>query len=143
MEIIMNRRTLLASAAVVLGAMAVAGPADAQRRDRDQRGWELLGTKKVGFIVDRDVVQVGRSEGRFRAVKIRVKDAPIYMNDLKVVYANGEPDDLPVRSDIRAGGESRAIDLKGRERAIREVQMVYRSRPTFKGLATVEVWGLH
>ena len=76
-------------------------------------------------------------------MKIRVKDAPIYMNDLKVVYANGEPDDLPVRSDIRAGGESRAIDLKGRERAIREVQMVYRSRPTFKGLATVEVWGLH
>ena len=59
----MNRRTLLAAAAVVLGTMAVARPADAQRRDRE-RGWELLGTKKVGFIVDRDVVQVGRSEGR-------------------------------------------------------------------------------
>ena len=144
MEIIMNRRTLLAAAVVVLGTMAVAGPADAQRRDgREERGWELLGTKKVGFIADRDVVQVGRDEGRFRAVKIRVKDAPIYMNDLKVVYANGAPDDLPVRADIRAGGESRAIDLKGRERAIREVQMVYRSRPTFKGFATVEVWGLH
>ena len=41
----MNRRTLLAAAVVVLGTMAVAGPADAQRRDRDQRGWELLGTK--------------------------------------------------------------------------------------------------
>ena len=76
-------------------------------------------------------------------MKIRVRNAPIYMNDLKVVYANGEPDDLPIRADIRAGGESRAIDLKGRERAIREVQMVYRSRPTFKGFATVEVWGLH
>ena len=75
MEIIMNRRTLLAAAVVVLGTMAVAGPADAQRRDgREQRGWELLGIKKVGFIADRDVVQVGRDEGRFRAVKIRVKD---------------------------------------------------------------------
>lgn len=139
----MNRRTLLAAAAVVLGAMAVAGPADAQRRGRDQRGWELLGTKKVGFIVDRDVVPVGRSEGRFRAVKIRVRNSPIYMNDLKVIYANGAPDDLPLRANIRAGGESRAIDLKGRNRAIREVQLVYRSKPTFKGLATVEVWGLH
>lgn len=89
------------------------------------------------------MVPVGRSEGRFRAVKIRVRNAPIFMNDLKVVYANGEPDDLPIRADIRAGGESRAIDLRGRDRAIREVQMVYRSRPTFKGLATVEVWGLH
>jgi hypothetical protein len=140
-EIIMNRRTLLAAAAVVLGTMAVAGPADAQRRP--ERGWELLGTKKVGFIVDRDTIQVGRAEGRFRAVKLRVRGAPIHMMDLKVVYANGQPDDLPIRADIRAGGETRAIDLKGRERAIREVQMVYRSKPTFKGLATVEVWGLH
>lgn len=137
----MNRRTLLAAAAVVLGTMAVAGPADAQRRP--ERGWELLGTKKVGFIVDRDTIQVGRAEGRFRAVKLRVRGAPIHMMDLKVVYANGQPDDLPIRADIRAGGETRAIDLKGRERAIREVQMVYRSKPTFKGLATVEVWGLH
>jgi hypothetical protein len=121
--------------------MAVAGPADAQRRP--ERGWELLGTKKVGFIVDRDTIQVGRAEGRFRAVKLRVRGAPIHMMDLKVVYANGQPDDLPIRADIRAGGETRAIDLKGRERAIREVQMVYRSKTTFKGLATVEVWGLH
>jgi hypothetical protein len=142
MEIIMNRRTLLAAAAVALGTMAIAGPADAQRRDRE-RGWELLGTKKVGFIADRDVVPVGRSEGRFRAVKIRVRNAPIYMNDLKVIYANGAPDDLQLRANIRAGGESRAIDLRGRDRAIREVQLVYRSKPTFKGLATVEVWGLH
>ena len=137
----MNRRTLLAAAAFVLGTMAVVGPADAQRRP--ERGWELLGTKKVGFIADRDSIQVGRAEGRFRAVKLRVRDAPIHMMDLKVVYANGQPDDLPVRADFRAGGETRAIDLKGRDRSIREVQMVYRSRPTFKGLATVEVWGLH
>jgi hypothetical protein len=89
------------------------------------------------------VVPVGRSEGRFRAVKIRVRNAPIYMNDLKVIYANGAPDDLQLRANIRAGGESRAIDLRGRDRAIREVQLVYRSKPTFKGLATVEVWGLH
>jgi hypothetical protein len=131
----------LSTLAFALVTAGLAGPADAQRRP--DRGWELLGTKKVGFIADRDTVQVGRQEGRFRAIKLRVKNAPIRMMDLKVVYANGEPDDLPVRADIRAGGETRAIDLRGRERAIREVQMVYRSRPTFKGLATVEVWGLH
>jgi hypothetical protein len=137
----MNRRVFFATVASVLATVVLAGPADAQRRP--ERGWELLGTKKVGFIADRDTVQVGRQEGRFRAIKLRVRNAPIHMTDLKVVYANGEPDDLPVRADIRAGGETRAIDLRGRDRAIREVQMVYRSRPTFKGLATVEVWGLH
>jgi hypothetical protein len=137
----MNRRAFFATAAAVLATVTLTGPADAQRRP--DRGWELLGSKKVGFIVDRDVIRVGRQEGRFRAIKVRVKDAPIHMTDLKVIYSNGEPDDLPIRSEIRAGGESRAIDLKGRERAIREIQMVYRSRPTFKGMATVEVWGLN
>jgi hypothetical protein len=137
----MNRRVFFATVAGVLATVVLAGSADAQRRP--ERGWELLGTKKVGFIADRDTVQVGRQEGRFRAIKLRVRNAPIHMTDLKVVYANGEPDDLPVRADIRAGGETRAIDLRGRDRAIREVQMIYRSRPTFRGLATVEVWGLH
>ena len=137
----MNRRVFVAAVGAALATAILAGPADAQRRP--DRGWELLGSKKVGFIADRDVIQVGRREGRFRAVKVRVKDAPIHMTDLKVIYTNGQPDDLPIRSEIRAGGESRAIDLKGRERAIKEVQMVYRSKPTFKGFATVEVWGLN
>lgn len=137
----MTRRSLLAAMVVALGLLTLTGPADAQRRP--ERGWELLGSKKVGFIADRDAISVGRRDGRFRAVKVRVKEAPIHLMDLKVVYANGAPDDLQVRSEIRAGGETRAIDLKGRDRAIREVQMVYRSKPTFKGLATVEVWGLH
>ncbi len=137
----MNRRAFFASAAVAVMTLAMTGPADAQRGPG--RGWELLGSKKVGFIVDRDVVPVGRQDGRFRAIKLRVKGNAINVLDLKVVYANGQPDDLPVRSEIRAGGETRAIDLKGRDRAIREVQLVYRSRPSFKGQATVEVWGLH
>lgn len=137
----MNRRVFFAVAAAVLAAVAFFGPADAQRRP--ERGWELLGSKKVGFIADRDTIHVGRREGRFRAIELRVRNAPIHMMDLKVVYANGEPDDLPVRSEIRAGGETRAIDLRGRNRAIHEVQLVYRTRPSFRGLATVEVWGLH
>lgn len=137
----MNRRAFFAAAAALLATAALTGPADAQRRP--DRGWELLGTKRVGFLTDRDVIRVGRQEGRFKAIKLRVRNAPIFMNDLKVVYANGRPDDLPVRSEIRAGGETRAIDLKGRERAIREVQLVYRSKPSFRGFATVEVWGLN
>jgi hypothetical protein len=64
------------------------------------------------------------------------------MLDLKVVYANGEPDDIPVRSLIRAGRETRSLDLRGRDRAIDRIDMVYRSRPNFRGQATVCAEGL-
>jgi hypothetical protein len=47
-----------------------------------------------------------------------------------------------VRKHIRAGSQTAPLDLKGRDRAIDSVEMTYKSRPNFKGLATVCVDGL-
>jgi len=91
----------------------------------------------VGFIVDKDVIRVGRGEGRFKSIRLEVSGNKVYMDDLKVIYANGEPDDIPVRSEIRAGGQTRPLDLRGERRAIKEIEMKYRSQPNFKGQATV------
>jgi hypothetical protein len=106
-----------------------------------QAAWEQLGCRKVGFSVDKDVIHVGRSEGRFRSIRLLVSGNKVHMMDLKVIYANGQPDDIPVREEIRAGGQTRALDLKGERRAIRDIEMVYRSQPNFKGEATVCVEG--
>jgi hypothetical protein len=76
---------------------------------------------------------VGRGEGRFNAIRLRVAGNTVHMMDLKVVYANGQPDDIQVREEIRAGGQTRPLDLKGERLAIKEIEMVYRSQPSFKG----------
>lgn len=102
---------------------------------------ELLGCQNVGFLKDRDTIKVGKSEGRFKAIKLEVKKAPIELIDLKVIYGNGQADDLPVRSNIPAGGATRWIDLKGDKRFIKEIDLIYRSKPTFQGLATVCAYG--
>jgi len=102
-----------------------------------QARWERLGCQKVGFIADKDVIRVGRGEGRFKSIRLQVSGNKVYMDDLKVIYANGEPDDIPVRSEIRAGGQTRPLDLRGERRAIKEIEMKYRSQPNFKGQATV------
>lgn len=116
--------------------------ADASAQPRNAGKWEQLGCQKVGFLTDRDVIKVGRAEGRFKAIRLKVSGNAVHIEDLKVVYANGEPDDLRVRSEIRAGQGTRALDLKGRERAIRQIDLVYRSKPSFKGQATVCAEGL-
>lgn len=104
--------------------------------------WDELGCKKVGFLIDRDVIPVGRQEGRFRAIRLRVEDNRVHMMDLRVVYTNGAPDDIAVREEIRAGGQTRPLDLRGERRAIRQIEMVYRSQPSLRGMATVCVDGL-
>jgi hypothetical protein len=103
--------------------------------------WEQLGCQKVGFKVDKDVIKVGRSEGRFKAIRLQVSGNKVHMMDLKVIYANGAPDDIPVREEIRAGGQTKPLDLKGERRAIKQIEMVYRSQPNFKGEAKVCVEG--
>jgi hypothetical protein len=90
--------------------------------------WQELGCQQVApFGKDRDTINVGRREGRFRAIRLLVRDADVEVLDLKVVYTNGQPDDLSVQSLIRAGDRTRPLDLRGRERSIDRIEMVYRS----------------
>jgi hypothetical protein len=110
-----------------------------QRRAYD---WELLGSRKVGLFADHDSVEVGHGEGKFRKIKLRVRGNDIEFYDLKVVYGNGEVDDISVREKIREGSETRPLDLRGRDRVIRRIEMSYGRMPNFRGSATVEVWGL-
>jgi hypothetical protein len=108
------------------------------------RDWVELGCQQVSlFGKDRDTIRVGRREGRFKAIRLHVRGADVEMLDLRVIYANGQPDDLQVRSVIRQGERTRPLDLEGRERAIQQVDMTYRTIPNFKGMATVCVEGLH
>jgi len=107
------------------------------------RDWEELGCQQVSlFGKDRDSIRVGRREGRFKAIRLHVRGADVEMLNLRVVYSNGEPDNLEVRHFIRQGERTRQLDLRGWERSIDRVDMVYRTVPNFKGLATVCIEGL-
>jgi len=109
---------------------------------RSAARWENLGCRDVGFFVDRDVITVGRDEGAYSAIKLRVRGNRIEMLDLKVYYGNGQRDDIPVRAIIPDGGETRPLDLEGNVRGISRIEMVYRSQPNFKGQAKICVDGL-
>ena len=100
----------------------------------------LFGTQQVGFGVDRDVIRVGAEIGKFDKIRLRVLDNDIFLNELKVIYSNGEPDTLAVNAEIKQNQRTNWLTLKG-DRFIKEIQLSYRSRPNFKGQAHVEVFG--
>jgi hypothetical protein len=129
-------------AIVCAEGLAVAAAAPPVAAPPPSRGWVGLGCQRVGFGVDRDVIRVGAQRGGFRAIRLKVAGNAINMLDLKVVYANGAPDDIPVRAVIPAGGQTGPLDLRGRERAIARIEMIYRSLPNLRGEATVCVEGL-
>ena len=103
--------------------------------------WEQLGCKTVSFAVDKDTIEVGRKDGSFSSIKLKVKQAPIEFFAVRVVFGNGQRQDINIRQKVPAGSESSAIDLAGDARGIQKIDLLYRSLPTFKGKAEVCVDG--
>lgn len=110
-----------------------------------ERGWLLLGEKSVGFRVDRDIIAVGQSEEwfrdrAFRRLHLVAQRSEIRMIALRVIYLNGFAEDLRLDQVIPAGGDL-AVDLKGDRSFIRQIEMTYRARPSFRGRAIIKVYG--
>src|SRR6185369_3270451 len=78
-------------------------------------GWKKIGELHVDFKADKDVMKVAGDE-HYKALKIKAVDAAVHIESMQVVYANGTPDDIPIRYDFKRGEESRQIDLAGKDR---------------------------
>lgn len=102
--------------------------------------WELLGRKDVSFLVESDTIDVGRSEGRFNALKIVVDGAPVEIRDIRVTFGDGSTFHPETRLTFAPGSESRSIDLPGRGRVIRKIDFVYRKTSGIFRQATVSVY---
>ncbi|MGD9806625.1 MAG: DUF2541 domain-containing protein [Hyphomicrobiaceae bacterium] len=100
----------------------------------------LFGVQNVGFSVDRDVISIGRQFGKFDKIRLRVLDNDLYLNEMRVIYIDGEPEVLAVGTNIPANSRSKWFELKG-DRFIKEIRLVYKSRPGARGQARVEVYG--
>jgi len=105
-------------------------------------GWHKIGETTADFKTDKDVIKI-LGDDRFKSLRIKTTDAPVHIEQLTVVYQDGEPENVPVRYDFKPGTESRNIDLKGYERKIKEVDFIYRTVPNNKvDKAHIEIWGL-
>lgn len=105
------------------------------------RGWELLGERVAEFKVDRDRIEVGRSEGRFSKLRVAVKGAPLEMYDMVVTFGDGTTFSPNIRHHFNENSWSHEIDLPGDRRAIRSVDFRYRSPDRREGRATVLLYG--
>jgi hypothetical protein len=114
--------------------MGVGQAALAQRA----RQWVLLGQTTVDGQRDRDRISIGRTEGRFQSIQLRVTGGPVEFQRVVVNYGNGTSEELEVRENIRAGGQTRAIDLRGTDRIINSVDFLY-SKGTWRPSARPRV----
>jgi len=105
--------------------------------------WVRLADRHVGFINDHDTIHVGRHDGKFKRLKLKVYKNDIELNSIKVVFGNNEEEVVVFNHHIRDGGEADVELPHGwhEGRFIRDVELHYHSRPDFRGEAIAELWG--
>ena len=124
---------ILSSVLFILSAGAMT--ASAQR-------WENLGSKEVKDRGEQDTWHLG-GEGQFRRLKITVQHRAVRFYKLLVTYGNGEKQEFEIRNLIKAGGSTRNLDLDGRDRYVKKVDVWYEASTPRRGIRSqVTLYGL-
>src|SRR6266567_5313831 len=138
-----QRLGILSAGLSVLLALSARAQKVVRPRGGPAGSWRLIGSVQADFKADHDTIVVAGPNDDFRKLKFKVTDAPLKLRRVIVVYDNGEPDKLEVREDIRKGGESRPIDLKGGgKRSLRKIEFWYETKGILQGKADVTVFGM-
>ncbi len=115
----MSRKILVVSEVSLLFVLALTMSVSARER------WAYLGSAHVDGGMDHDSIHVGSSDGRFRAIQLRVSGGAIEFQRVVVHFGNGTAEELVIRDRIPSGGATRAIDLPGERRIIQSVELWY------------------
>ena len=103
--------------------------------------WDKLGERWVHGRADRDIIHVGRREGRFHRLQIVVEHSALEMYDVLVVFGDGSSYSPTTRMVFAPDSRTRVIDLPGGGRVVRRVEFRYGNLPG-GGRAQVELWGV-
>ncbi|MGO9486288.1 MAG: hypothetical protein ACLPX9_17215 [Rhodomicrobium sp.] len=109
-------RILMAALAVIFLSAGLASAGE----------WVPLGEAPVGFRNDYTTIEVGRREGKFHRLRLKVRKNEIKLNSIKVFFSDGQVEPLPYEQLIPAGGEAE-IPLPGgwHGRHIHKVELHY------------------
>jgi hypothetical protein len=105
------------------------------------QAWVHLGSSKVHGHNDYDEIWVTAARGDFSAIKLFVENEGIQFERVVVHFANGGQEAMELRDFIPAGGETRVMDLPGRDRIIRRVVFHYKSNAMTKKKGKVVLYG--
>ncbi|MGV3529180.1 MAG: hypothetical protein ACO1OO_09820 [Flavisolibacter sp.] len=91
-----------------------------------EQGWDVLDQRKVNFVRDHDAIEI-KSRTPYTALRFKVEDKDVRINELKIVFDNGDKLE-PVMDDVITAGQwSRIIELGREGRVINSIEFKYRS----------------
>ena len=108
----------------------------------DKPGWHKIGEVKADFKMENQSISVLGND-KFKSILLKVTDAPINIEGIQVFYESGEMEEFEVKNELKAGAETKKLDMKGGEQEIKKVTFTYKTMPNQQDeKAHVELYGL-
>lgn len=103
--------------------------------------WVFLGERNVTDRLDHDIIPVTTSQGKFTAIKLVARNTPINLHRVLVRFGNNTVHDVALREVLPKNGETRVIDLPGKNRMIKSVEFWYDARSITGRNGSMRLWG--
>ncbi|WBA82020.1 hypothetical protein [Endozoicomonas sp. GU-1] len=103
--------------------------------------WKKLGERRVSFQSEQDVIHVSGFKGRYDTIAFRVGRAPIFMKKIRVVFGNGESQNIFINRRLEKGKRSLPYRLLEGDRVINKIELDYRTAVGGHKYAEVSVYG--
>jgi F0F1-type ATP synthase membrane subunit b/b' len=108
----------------------------------DKAGWHKIGEITASFKMQNESIVVWGAD-EFKAIKLKVTDAPINIERMEVFYEDGTSEQINVTSQLKVGAETRVINLRKPEAELSKVAFTYKTLPNYSGeKAEIELYGL-
>ncbi len=84
---------------------------------------------------------MGNEKNKLQSLQFKVLHSSINMRRCVVHFRDGSVQEVSLRQNIRAGGASRVINLKGNKRIIAKVVFWYDTKNNQRGRGVLSLWG--
>jgi hypothetical protein len=124
---------------------AIIGSAYAQKPEvaiSNKSGWHKIGEVTASYKSESDAIAVLGAD-KYKAIKLKVTDAPINIKNATIEYESGETQNLPINFDLLMGKETKVFNLTRPDDGIKKITFDYKTPSnTKKDKAHVELYGL-
>jgi hypothetical protein len=115
---------------------------NAQRMRGQIKGdWEELGSRIITKGADHDVIEMNRRDGLFTKLKFRIVKSRVHVDNIKVVFQNGDIENIRIDRNFSVGEWSSVIDLVGNKRFIDKIVFNYHTKFFADGKGKIIVFG--
>lgn len=119
-----------------MNAQKAQAPATPERRG----GWFPLGDTFALHNTDHDAIQIKDPAANFKKIKVTVRDMPLTITRMTVVYDSGEEETIDAPMEIPKNGESDTLLINVGVKNIKRIDFWYDSAEFKRGRAEVTVF---